>query len=255
MRKLFSILLIAALLAPTVGSAQGPLAQFETVPLVELRTYGTDTYSGCVTLGMGDKPLGPWRVGPDYVETPDTSDATVDAMDATLNIFTNLAVGDSLWFKREELEYPYRTLGTKTSADSIEVLGGEINLDTATAALGVKTEGYAWFWRQLSCGTAATSGWVPVRSWTGGNFFVIASAESSATGGLDYKLECRFGLADTSAILVTSGNITQATIAAAPTGVVLGNFDFATYGYDSCRAMVKVPAGTVTYSAYVSYRE
>ena len=88
MRKLFALFLIASLAMPAF--AQAPLVSFETVPLVEHRTYGTNTYSGCVTLGMADKPLGPWRLGAGLVETPDTADATVDAMDATLNIFTNL---------------------------------------------------------------------------------------------------------------------------------------------------------------------
>jgi len=256
----FAPFALALMLVPQVGSS---LTDQITVPLVENRAYTVTTPSFCVTLGADNTPLGPWLKGPGKVKTPDTSDTQVDAMDAALNVFDNVTANDSIRFGRAQLSADttatggqYRTVASVTSPDRI-VLNAVSDLDVALTSRGRDALGYSFEFRKLTCST--TSGWVPVRTWTSGNFLLIVSAFAVSPVSADYVLKCKVGLADSTAVTITSGSITEAEITAGTGVEVVGSFTSGVYGYEACELSVEPNTDgggdSITYSVYVTYRE
>lgn len=236
------------------------IRKIRTFPLVESRSYGTNTYSACVTLGRLNRAYEDDKEGYGFVEN-DESETEVRSSDDQ-GPFQNVAAGDSIKFLGA---YPtndrHRKVSTRTDADNI-VVNRAINLateavDGVASANFVQSEGYRFSYRTLDCGTDATDGWFPVEGWKAGNILLIGESESSATNGIDYTVEAyREGAASDVQILAT-GNLSQADIAAGgpDASVALGEFTFGTFGWTHIRLTVKVNGGSVVYSAYITLKE
>lgn len=232
-----------------------------TLPLVESRTYGTDTYSACVTNGKRGLAYEDWDEGYEYVRN-DESETELRAVTAGKHPFDNLAAGDLVRLLGEFFGNDRdRVVATATDADNL-VLNREIDA-RVTAGDGqangnyVQAEGYRWAFRKLSCSTDAGVAYFPVKGWQAGNILLIGEAEASGAGGLDYKVEAYVEGSGQDPQILASGNLSQAAIAAGgpSASVALGAFDFGTYGWTHIRLSVKVPSGTVTYSAYITLKE
>jgi len=256
-------IVLVALLA--LGLSHVAVANLVTIqrqhPLVESRSYGTDTYSACVTLGVEGAPNDDWIAGKGFAKTSGSS-TTVTAVTASANTFLFPNTGDSIRFlggragNKPLLDADsYRQIATNADNDTITV-NRAVDLDPTAA--GATAAGYRFVFRSLSCSTAAGASYYPLGSVGAGNFLLVAESESGATGGLDYKLEARVhGGAAQDVQIITTGNITQAIISGGLAGssINLGQFDFGTFGWDEARVMVKVSAGSVVYSVYFSERQ
>lgn len=232
-----------------------------TLPLVESRSYGTNTLSYCVTNGKRGASDEAWEDGWEYVLN-DSSETELRAATTGKSPFDNLAAGDSIRLLGEFFGNDRdRSIATYTDADNI-VLNRAIDARVAASsglARGnyVQAEGYRWKYRKLSCQTGAGVGYFGVKGWKAGNILLVGESESSATNGIDYQVEAYIeGAANDPQILAT-GNLSQAAIAAGgpSASVALGEFTFGTYGWTHLRLGVKVNGGSAVYSAYITLKE
>lgn len=187
LRKLLSTL--AALLV-----ASAVYAQQDTIPLASAYDLTGTSYTYCVTLGSDGTVWGSQR----QINVPVTtsgSSTTVAAVTASSGPFSFVGVGDVLYFNVSGATpggtvtppgMTTRTVTAKASADSITV-DAAIDLSVATTVGG--TAGVPFSFRKLSCGTAATSGWIPtlgIKSWTISYEITTMNAAS-----YDVEIECR----------------------------------------------------------------
>lgn len=272
MKRTLAVFLALLVALPLAGSAQG-LSSVLRLPLVESRSYTTDTYSACVTLGESGNPTGRWIQGQGRVKSVSGYDADIVTIGST-GAFGDLVAGDIIRFVGEKPDadtVPWRVVTTVTDANTI-VLNKAIDLDitavtgaqdTVRANVNYDPNGYRFEYRERLCSTSTTTwgtdaGYVSLKDFTSGSFILTVDSESGAgnDSNLDYALECYIGSSTNTPIIIASGNLAYATISAAATSVVLGNFDFGTYGWTHCRVKVKVNAAdTVVYSAYVTLKE
>lgn len=179
----FRAAMLAAILLPaSAAQADNVVA----VPLVAGYDLDATSLTYCNSVGEGGLVLAPPRRMPDKVKTSGSS-TTVTSNTASSGAFEFVAVGDLLWFPRTE-SVPiaagsavgvWRYVTARASADSITV-------DTAVDL----SSGYGFGLRVVSCGTAATSGVVPVEGFDSLNF-VGQIDQISVTGGITYQVECR----------------------------------------------------------------
>lgn len=169
------------LMAPAARAADVVLS----VPLFAGYDLDSTSLVYCNSVGDGGVLSAP-RVMKEKVKTSGSS-TTVTSNTASAGAFTLVAVGDLLWFPRTE-QVPlangsavgaWRYVTARASADSI----------TVNAAIDLSS-GYGFGWRDVTCGTADTSGEVPVSGFDAINF-VGQIDQISVTGGIDYVVECR----------------------------------------------------------------
>lgn len=174
--------LLFLLLAPAARAADVVLS----VPLVAGYDLDSTSLIYCNSVGEGGAVLAAPRLMKEKVKTSGSS-TTVTSNTASAGAFTLVAVGDLLWFPRTEAAQlangaavgAWRYVTARASADSITV-------DTAIDL----SSGYGFGWRDVTCGTSATSGEVPVVGFDAINF-VGQIDQISVTGGIDYVVECR----------------------------------------------------------------
>lgn len=127
--------------------------------------------------------------------------------------FSTLAVGDEIFVLVSGSELR-RTIATKNGS------GASITVDTAIDLSANSTTGYPFNYRHRACGTADTDGWIDIAGAIEKLVFIDVLA-LTATGGVDYSIECR-GTADnlTPRRLLT-GNIASAIVTAVPSTTFL----------------------------------
>jgi hypothetical protein len=136
-----------------------------------------------------------------------SSTTTVTAAVSGTNPFDKLDVGDELSFNVSGTFYR-RKIATKLSGSSITV---DSNIDLS----GNGTSGYPFTYKDLQCGASDSDGWTNVDG-MGNKTIKVEVLTMSATGGLDYSLECRFlGDGGVPAQLV-AGNIASALVVGVP---------------------------------------
>lgn len=177
---------LAALLFVLLPTAAPAAETIISVPLVAGYDLDSTTLIYCTSVGEGGLVLAAPRLAKHKVKTSGSS-TTVTSNTASAGAFEFVAVGDLLWFPRTE-SVPvaagaavgaWRYVTARASADSITV-------DTAIDL----SAGYGFGWRTPTCGTAATSGQVPVSGFDAINF-VGQIDQISVTGGITYQVECR----------------------------------------------------------------
>ena len=136
----------------------------------------TATYS-CYRDQMGGF-FGPPKRGIGQIDTSGSS-TTVDAVDATLDVFADLAVGDAIVVVLSGVR-TVRTITAKASADQV----------TVNAAINLSA-GYSFQWWDFESGTGAEDCWIPVDKHRN---FTVTVALDQYTGdgnGFDYQVQCR----------------------------------------------------------------
>jgi hypothetical protein len=250
--KTFKKIAAIALVVLTAIQAQADMTAWERIPLAISRTSSGTNYDYCVTLGQDNSPVGAWKKGrpEEKVITAgalNAADTTVAEVSDT-DPWADLAVGDVVRFSgNKPAADNERVLVTKTSASS-SVFNRAIDLDPDTPTNANETAGFNFQYRTRSCDNDPVL-YIPITKYEAGNFLLIVESESSATNGADYRLTCYVEGASTAAVIVASGNVTQAQ-AAAGQAVAIGEFNIGTYGFTHCGLGVQVDAGTLVYSAY-----
>lgn len=138
------------------------------------------------------------------------SSATVTAATSGQSPFARLAAGDRIFVTVAGAVLD-RTISTWTNGASVVV-------DSAINLSGNGAGGYNFTFADLTCGSADTSGWANVEGMHGKTLFVDILA-LSATGGVDYSVECRGSGELTRPYQVLSGNLTAARVAAVPSAL------------------------------------
>jgi hypothetical protein len=169
-RLAVAILLIAA---PAIAQ-QNPQGYFMT-------RYDLDataiTY--CRSNGKGGSPYGAPLSGPGQV-TNAASSTTITGADLTADVFTAIAAGDTIYIHDGATGTTYaRGVVTRTDADNVVV----------DEAVDLGGSNFGWTWRDQTCGTAVTDGWVSaagLENLSVGLFFKQISDDGS---GIDVRLE------------------------------------------------------------------
>jgi hypothetical protein len=212
-------------------SSYAQVAQIqETIPLVSGYDLASTSYIYCVT---NTAPSGTvWGTGTTSV-TPVTtsgSSTTVTAVTSGDNPFVSMSVGDEMSINLDGvITKVYVT--AKASSDSITV-NTAVNLGDARRG----TAGYFFNWRKLTCSTAATAGWIPVRG-RSGVAFSFALDTINATS-IDARVQCRHDGSISSAIEIWTKNYTVAS------GDMISITTPGGIKYDECRFGMKVNTDT-----------
>ena len=173
MRRL--LILMAVLLAGTASAQDIRQGTFIT-------NYDLDatTYTYCVTTGINSGFFDRNTPGFGNAETSGSS-VTVTGVTGANDSFGPPATGDIVFFKKNNADPIIRYIVTNADADTI----------TVNAAVDLDVDGgVAFEWRKVTCGTAATSGWMDLAGFTGKKI-VFQIDQMVATGGVDFKFECR----------------------------------------------------------------
>jgi hypothetical protein len=121
--------------------------------------------------------------------------------------FDQLGVGDDITAQVSG-SYLTRTITAKASGSSVTV-------DSAINLSGNGTTGYPFTYRDLRCGSTDADGWVNTDGMASKTLFLRVIA-MTATGGMDYSIECR-GTGDIGAPdQLVGGTVTTAITAGTP---------------------------------------
>jgi len=174
MKKIFALTILAAVLAiPAFSQQEMQAANFTYIYDVD---SATATY--CNLTGMDGDPYGPWIPGKGTIETSGSS-TTITGVVAADDVFEPVGVGDAIQVVVGRTTY-YLTVVTNADNDTI----------TVNTAVDLSA-GYVWSWKNLTCGTAVTNGWVTVAGYdtiTMGVHYVAGDLDT-----LDVFWECRTG--------------------------------------------------------------
>ncbi len=139
----------------------------------------------CVVTGTGGDPYAANRtVGAGKLIETSGSSTTVTAFTALTVPFADLGVGDILFVDRSGngTTVDIRVITAKASGDSITI---------DVAANWSQGDGMTFSWRKLSCGTAATDGWIDVSGLSGDKVITIQWDQGDLATGLLWQIECK----------------------------------------------------------------
>jgi hypothetical protein len=142
-------------------------------------TGATTTY--CATWGQDESVFGNFYPGPGRVETVG-SNVTVTGVDLAQDVFLDVGIGDLLQFRFSNGNVEHRVVVTNADNDTITV-DTAINLDF--------TNGVAWGYKNLDCGTAATDGWAGVSDFS--TVSMTMQYDAGDMTDLDVVWECKEG--------------------------------------------------------------
>lgn len=142
----------------------------------------------CVTTGVGGQ-VRSGAIPVDQLVTTSGSSTTVAVVASTADPFLNVAVGDILIFPRT---YSATTGGIiNTREERVVTARASADSITVNAAIELPVAGTTFSYREPSCGTAATSGWVPVQNLSDVTFTINIAQLSVGSGGVAVTVECR----------------------------------------------------------------
>lgn len=186
------ILALAAILALAVPAlAQTPDSAVADFVVRYDVASATKTYCA-VTGGTGQDPFGQATRVSTTVETSGSS-TTITAVTATSGPFTNVSVGDVLYFQVSGA-YVRRTVVTNADNDTVTV---DEAIDLSAGA------GYTFSYKTPVCGTTAADGWISVEGYSVALMQVNYLAGDLDT--LDVSFECRDTTPDGNIVQVYPG--------------------------------------------------
>jgi hypothetical protein len=173
MRKL--LVIPALLLAATVSAQDVRTATYNF-------NYDLDStsYTYCVAVGVDGSPWSAPIPGVGRAETS-ASSTTVTGVTGAANSFGPVSTGDIIYFQTAGGAAIIRYVASNADDDTITV-NAAVNLDV--------DGGYAFSFLKVTCGTAATDGWIDVSGYAGKKIS-LEITQMVATGGVDFKFECR----------------------------------------------------------------
>jgi hypothetical protein len=196
-------------------------------------------YTYCVATGNDGSPWSPPISGLGRVETSGSS-TTVTGVTGAANSFGPVSTGDIIFFQAAGGTALIRRVATNADDDTITV-NAAVDLDI--------TGGYAFTWLKVTCGTTASDGWIDVAGWAGKKISLEIN-QMVATGGVDFKFECRDNTFATTAHQVypgessdcgTNGTLTSGVCNVATT--TTGTWDLVftpEEQWDACRVGFKI---------------
>lgn len=172
MRKL---LFIPAVLLAANAYAQNVL----TGTYVTNYDLDATSYTYCVTTGQNGGPFDPPIPGNGRLTTVGSS-TTVTGVTDSADSFGPVSVGDVLYIATAPQTNVIRYVTARASADSI----------TVNSAISLAAAGSAFSWMKVTCGTGASNGWINMSAYAGKKLS-LEITQMVATGGVDFKFECR----------------------------------------------------------------
>lgn len=230
MKKRVSMLV--ALLALLILSVPGPAVQAQQItgvvsfPLMSEYDLDSTSYTYCVTTGQGGRVLSPGRPGAGRIKSAAAS-TTVTSFTTSSGALDVVAVGDEL-----EINGPSFQNGSENPVifRYLTAVASDNSVTVNSAVTLTQTGGHGYLFRQRSCGTAATSGWWPMRG-MGYATVQFDVAQLTATGGITYKVECRVQGAVSNPVIV-SGPTVMTAATDGPDGIrVQGPWDECRLGF------------------------
>lgn len=226
--------LLVLLLLPGIVAAQ----ETKTAHYFAKYDLASGSYITCVTTGQNGDPWAEARpgtgTGGNNIKTSGSSTTVTEVTSSSLP-FALLAVGDQIFVNGTT-----RWITAKASGASITV-NATINIENGGS-------GYPFTWKQVTCGTAATNGWIDVSQWIYKKLSVHINTLASTS--VDVKWECLDNTYDANPVNVYPGGLTAGVC---PGGTVASNACNYTAGgqnartdveidapYSACRPMLKV---------------
>jgi hypothetical protein len=139
------------------------------------------TLTYCRATGRLGDPYGGPQPGNNPIKTSGSS-TTVTTQVANGNPFLYMVVGDVIFVTRPTGVTDTRVVVTRTDANNITV-------DTAVD-WSTQTNGFAFTWYHIACGTTANDGWIDVAGYPD-KTIVFQYDQGDATTGVDVRFECR----------------------------------------------------------------
>lgn len=223
MRKLLTILL---LLCAIPAQAQG----VRKALFVSDRDFDASDFTFCVTTGVNADPYGPPRQGTALIATSGSS-TTVSAVTANTLPFALLGVGDIIHVTTAPGTTAMRRITAKASGDSI----------TVDTAITIPAAGLGFTWRQVTCGTAATSGWIDVSAYS--DVTITFKINQMNAASVDLVVQCEnvnidsavtqvFPPSPTGSGVCETGNFTAAMSTQCAVNISSNTFDRCRFGVD-----------------------
>lgn len=204
-----------------LGGSAG-LGAAQDIQKVTFGVYAKDvadaSYTYCLGRGLGGDPFGSPIPGRGTIKTTGST-TTIDEAVVGSNPFAEVAVGDILVITVGPTTYR-RSVQTRASAAQITV-DTAINLPNPTA----------WGFYDVTCGTGAGDGWVPVSLFTEISFGVDWRTDNATS--LDHSYECKLADSTPAAIEQESQTATGSTFAVVSSGI-----------WDQCRIGLKLTGDT-----------
>lgn len=170
--------ILAALLALLASPAA---AQTRSTNFSYLYDLDASSLTYCVLTGVGGDPWGAWLPGPGTIETSGSS-TTITGVDTDADVFEFVDVGDAIYVALPNGTTYTLNVVTNADADTITV-DTAVNLDI--------DGGYVWSWKDLTCGTAATNGWISVAD--AASVIMTIQFDQGDLDTLDVAWECKGG--------------------------------------------------------------
>jgi hypothetical protein len=170
------LLFIPAVLLATSVSAQDTRKAYLNL------NYDLDAtdYTYCVATGNDGSPWSAPIPGLGRAETSGSS-VTVTGVTGSADSFGPVSTGDIIYFQTAGGAAIIRYVASNADDDTITV-NAAVDLDV--------TGGYAFSWLKVTCGTGATNGWIDIAGWERKKIS-LEITQMVATGGVDFKFECR----------------------------------------------------------------
>lgn len=186
MKKILFALL--ALLAVPSLNAQG---QAKRITMLANYDLDSASYIYCNSLGIspgaGSRGTGEPMPRGVRVATVTTGSTTISAVTAGTKPFVGMVAGDILYFEIKGF-VEERVIVTATDDDNT-VVNRTINLHSENTGVPAG-QGVTFRWRQRSCGTAATDGWMDVTALPVVKFEINID-QMNVTGNIDVRVECQ----------------------------------------------------------------
>lgn len=186
MKKSMIALVLAALTVPALAQ-QNPQGYF-------MARYDLDATSitYCRSNGQGGSPYGAPLAGVARV-TNSASSTTVTGSDLTLDVFAAVEAGDVIYIHDGSTSTTYtRGVLSKTDADNVVV----------DEAVNLGGNNFSWTYRDQTCGTAVTSGWVSAAGMDNLSVGIFFTNISDDGNGIDVRIEGTIQSADGTTNLV-----------------------------------------------------
>jgi hypothetical protein len=194
-----------ALLSPAMAQSPGR----RSYSLQSLRDLDETSFEYCRFNGTALTPNSSAFVGNGTVQTVGSS-TTVTAETANTLPFGGVSVGDELQLIAKERVISTGTIVANVGDVFRRVVTAKASGDEVTVNAAVDLTSADVLYRKLSCGTTATSGWIPTEAYRDVSFAVHVD-QINTTTGVTVQIECENIEASSSAITLWTKTYTTAT--------------------------------------------
>jgi hypothetical protein len=183
MKKVLAVLALLLSVPQVVLAATPAPTEVQTLPLCADFDLDSTSYTYCNSPGRNTGVMAGWIKAPLRVTTSGSS-ATVTSYTASSGALASPGAGD---FFRVVIDgVPVDRYIVTNADDNTVTLNSAIDISSTTAF----PTGATYWWRDVTTGTTATSGWVITEGVAQANFTVQLD-QANVTGGIDLRVECQ----------------------------------------------------------------